>query len=99
MSRILLSKHLWKTVDNFRGGASAGTRRERPSPASLAVGYGTSSLALRACSACSGDYEDPDRTARNTSDEVGEPNEDPSGDDGEEGGVPGGRDDFAVSST
>lgn len=36
-------------------------------------GRGTESGALRACSACAGDYEDPERTARWADEQAGEP--------------------------
>jgi hypothetical protein len=55
---------LWKSVDNF-----SGLYRPEPGldsfPPTLreAPGDGGSAQTLEACSACAGDYEDPDRTA------------------------------------
>lgn len=64
MSRILLSNGLWKTVDNFgNGSATRITQHGTQTPGCLAAS-GASHSPLRACSACDGDYEDPDRTAR-----------------------------------
>jgi hypothetical protein len=63
MSRIPLSNSLWNTVENFPA-----LGRERGNNESLALRLsdresGATQGALRACSACAGDYEDPDQTA------------------------------------
>jgi hypothetical protein len=64
MSRILRNNHLWKTVEN----AAALHGAVDPGRGALApAACGNVEIAregLRACSACDGDYEDPDRTAR-----------------------------------
>ena len=63
MSRILKRYDLWKSVEDFSG------QRFVPQPAGILlesaarVESSAASQALRACSACAGDYEDPDRTA------------------------------------
>ncbi|MGB2623444.1 MAG: hypothetical protein WA857_21690 [Candidatus Acidiferrum sp.] len=77
MSRILRNNPLWKTVEN----AAALRRAVDPGHRALApAACGNSEIAregLRACSACDGDYEDPDRTARapDSEDDEGEPDE------------------------
>ncbi len=64
MSSILIHYPLWKTVENaaaLRGAVDPGPRPLTP------VACGNAEIAresVRACSACDGDYEDPDRTAR-----------------------------------
>ena len=63
MSRILRSNNLWKSVENpGRLGVPRGGPATPLLPAFLAVS-GASQPPLRTCSACAGDYEDPDRTA------------------------------------
>lgn len=54
---------MWKSVENLRDpvGATPDSRGR-----ALPAGFGepfAAALAWRACSACAGDYEDPDRTA------------------------------------
>jgi hypothetical protein len=63
MSRILIRNHLWKSVDNSRSLAMESPVDTKASPAALRGESGAPSQTLRACSACAGDYEDPDRTA------------------------------------
>jgi hypothetical protein len=69
MSRILRCHSLWKSVEDFSGcginQAAVGSRLE------LAARAGSAAIPqpLRACSACAGDYEDPDRTAGGTDEE------------------------------
>ncbi|MGB2645514.1 MAG: hypothetical protein WBG02_13700 [Candidatus Acidiferrum sp.] len=63
MSRILQSNVLWKTVENRSVSAPSGAAHHEPLPPALAPAYEAFPQALRACSACAGDYEDPDRTA------------------------------------
>jgi hypothetical protein len=59
-----MRNRLWKSVEN-----NAGQRTGCAAPAGLLQpvfcrdsGAGDSPQPLRACSACAGDYEDPDRT-------------------------------------
>ena len=63
MSRILINNDLWKSVENVAGrsidGISAGQPPDCSNPG-IGDAFGPP---LRACSACAGDYEDPDRTA------------------------------------
>jgi hypothetical protein len=63
MSRILMRYELWKSVEDYSGlgfgRKAAGSLLE---PAAR-VDSGAALQPLRACSACAGDYEDPDRTA------------------------------------
>jgi hypothetical protein len=63
MSRILRCHSLWKSVESFSGPGidlrAGGSRGEPAARADSAA----SLQSLRACSACAGDYEDPDRTA------------------------------------
>lgn len=54
---------LWKTVDNFSGLRADGLAATRSSQPARAADSSDSRLPLHACSACAGDYEDPDRTA------------------------------------
>jgi len=64
MSRILMRHRLWKSVDNFSD--PCGSIRELDLlPAALCgvPDVAKPSPAVNACSACAGDYEDPDRTA------------------------------------
>mgnify|MGYP007135454292 CR=1 FL=1 len=62
MSRILIGNILWKSVENS---GALGRKRagKRPLQPAFCAVSGASHQALRACSACAGDYEDPDRTA------------------------------------
>jgi hypothetical protein len=63
MSRILRRYGLWKTAENL--GGRVGHSRDSQGGA-LANGFDeplAAGLAWRACSACAGDYEDPERTA------------------------------------
>jgi hypothetical protein len=54
---------LWKSVENFSGiGVARMVGKDRLSAETLGE-PGASQALLRACSACAGDYEDPDRTA------------------------------------
>jgi hypothetical protein len=76
MSRILRGHSLWKSVDNVSrglGGPGAGNG-PLPAPRRARAEADLSVLPLGACSACSGDYEDPDRTAG--SDEESDEDED-----------------------
>lgn len=63
MSRILRRHSLWKSVEDFSGlgfgREVAGSLLEPLAVADL----GVAPQPLGACSACAGDYEDPDRTA------------------------------------
>ncbi len=65
MSRILRRHSLWKSVESFPGREiglrTGGSRGEFAARADSAATL----QPLRACSACAGDYEDPDRTAWN----------------------------------
>ena len=55
---------LWKSVENFPAlGMDRAADRKRLEPGICRDSVG-SARSLRACSACDGDYEDPDRTAR-----------------------------------
>ena len=54
---------LWKSVENFRDLGMDRTADRKPLEPGLCIGPGGSAQSLRACSACAGDYEDPDRTA------------------------------------
>jgi len=56
---------MWKSVENFSGppaGLSAGRRLLQAVRCCLSE-PGVAQQPLSACSACAGDYEDPDRTA------------------------------------
>lgn len=63
MSRILINNDLWKSVENvsahFLTEFPAGQPPDCSNPG-IGDAFGPP---LRACSACAGDYEDPDRTA------------------------------------
>src|SRR5208282_3741775 len=65
MSRVLVGNRVWKSVENFSGAflGSATRRGQHLLSFSGLSGMGVSSPPLSACSACAGDYEDPDRTA------------------------------------
>jgi hypothetical protein len=54
---------MWKSVENFSGAVAALTAHGRPRQFIRSGEPGAASQALLACSACAGDYEDPDRTA------------------------------------
>jgi hypothetical protein len=63
MSRILMRYELWKSVEDYSGlGFGHKTAESLLEPAARAD-LGAALQPLRACSACAGDYEDPDRTA------------------------------------
>jgi hypothetical protein len=54
---------LWKSVENFLGlGMARIVGKDSRSPESCEE-PSAPQLPIRACSACAGDYEDPDRTA------------------------------------
>ncbi len=55
---------LWKSVENFVALGMDRAANRGPLEASIFKEPGSLALTLRACSACDGDYEDPDRTAR-----------------------------------
>jgi hypothetical protein len=63
MSRIPMRHSLWKSVESFSGreiGLRAGGGGSEPATRADSA---ATLQPLRACSACAGDYEDPDRTA------------------------------------
>lgn len=61
---------LWKSVENcFASGQGSG-RGRAPMRIVLCGDSRASLRPLRACSACAGDYEDPDRTAETEEDET-----------------------------
>ena len=63
MSRILIGNALWKSVENLSSPGAHSLSEERLRQ-SLACGEpNAQTLPVLACSACAGDYEDPDRTA------------------------------------
>jgi hypothetical protein len=53
---------LWKSVENFSGSGMARMADQDPTSPETRGEPGASQLPVRACSACAGDYEDPDRT-------------------------------------
>lgn len=63
MSRILINNDLWKSVENVAGRSTDGISARQPPDNGFDRGRDVSCPPLRACSACAGDYEDPDRTA------------------------------------
>jgi hypothetical protein len=65
MSRILRRYSLWKSVEDFPGRASGGEVAGGLREPTVRDDSGAAPVPLRACSACAGDYEDPDRTAWN----------------------------------
>lgn len=69
MSRILRGNDLWKSVENFSGAVASPSAHGGPGQFTRSEAPGVISQALRACSACAGDYEDPDRTAWTTDSE------------------------------
>jgi hypothetical protein len=54
---------LWKSVENFLGLAMRTAVGRKPLVPVFCGLPGGLAQSLRACSACAGDYEDPDRTA------------------------------------
>lgn len=92
MSIVRLNNDLWKSVENL-GQYSTGHSGHGSGPQASRRGDPRgSALALRACSACSGDYEDPQRTAwpADSEDEEPDASQCNHGDEGEE--TPKGRD-------
>jgi|SRR5580693_3315538 hypothetical protein len=63
MSMVPTGNRLWKSVENFSEHPVAGVVDERRLHAASYCAPGVSQRSLSACSACPGDYEDPDRTA------------------------------------
>jgi hypothetical protein len=64
MSRILMRYRLWKSVENVSRSRKPLAGMEMLPLAVLRDPSGAASLQpMEACSACAGDYEDPDRTA------------------------------------
>lgn len=63
MSRILINNDLWKSVENVTGRSTDGISAGQPPDSGFDRGRDVSGPPLGACSACAGDYEDPDRTA------------------------------------
>jgi hypothetical protein len=63
MSRVLINNDLWKSVENLSAHSIAGLSAGQPPDGGFDRGTDASGPPLRACSACAGDYEDPDRTA------------------------------------
>jgi hypothetical protein len=55
---------LWKSVENFVALRMDRAANRGPLEAGIFKEPGGLAQSLRACSACAGDYEDPDRTAR-----------------------------------
>jgi hypothetical protein len=54
---------VWKSVENFFSGLAAEQAAVRGPLQAALLGAGGSPSPLTACSACAGDYEDPDWTA------------------------------------
>jgi hypothetical protein len=54
---------LWKSVETFSSFGAAKVAAEDPLAVETGGGPSASQPPVRTCSACSGDYEDPDRTA------------------------------------
>ena len=63
MSRILIGNYLWNAVENFSSSGEPQAAQERLTLAAISEPPEATPQALRACSACAGDYEDPDRTS------------------------------------
>jgi hypothetical protein len=63
MSRILRRYSLWKSVEDFPGRASGAESDRSLLEQAARDDSGAAPQSMRACSACAGDYEDPDRTA------------------------------------
>jgi len=55
---------LWKSVENFAALGMDRAADRKPLESRQVKEAGGLEQSLRACSACAGDYEDPDRTAR-----------------------------------
>lgn len=54
---------MWKSVENLPGSGMARSVSGRQPPSAVRGEPCASRQQLNACSACAGDYEDPDRTA------------------------------------
>jgi hypothetical protein len=55
---------MWKCVDAFGWDCELGTRdQEMPRKTKMTRSASSAAVFIRACSACDGDYEDPERTA------------------------------------
>ena len=63
MSIILLGNSLWNAVENLSTPAMDRWAGESLAPRVSHKESGVSQRHLQACSACAGDYEDPDQTA------------------------------------
>jgi hypothetical protein len=63
MSRILIYNELWKSVENVFAHSIAGFSAGQPPDRGFQGDRDKFGPPLGACSACAGDYEDPDRTA------------------------------------
>jgi hypothetical protein len=63
MSRILINNAMWKSVENLSAHSIAGLPAGQPPDSGFDRGRDAAGPPLGACSACAGDYEDPDRTA------------------------------------
>jgi hypothetical protein len=65
---------MWKSVENFSGSRADQAAATPPLQSAFRelLSAGTSPQPLSACSACAGDYEDPDRTAWTVETEEGE---------------------------
>jgi hypothetical protein len=63
MSRILTRNNLWKSVENSSGIVVAEAAESGPRQPIFSCGEDILQPSQNACSACAGDYEDPDRTA------------------------------------
>jgi len=84
MSMVLTGNGLWKSVENFPDRALAALADERRLRPAFCYAPGVSERPLSACSACPGDYEDPDRTAWALEPEEPEEDEGHSADSAEE---------------
>ena len=62
-------------MENFPGDVRAKADGQMPGAQRAACELGGSARALRACSACAGDYEDPERTAPQTDEALSEEDE------------------------
>lgn len=78
---VLTINKLWKSVQNLRANSAGQTTRRGPRLPPTTDGRDAMPRPLCACSACAGDYEDPDRTA-GTDDEDIEPEDSEAEDDG-----------------
>jgi hypothetical protein len=63
MSRILIRYELWKSVEDYSGLGFGPKAAESLVELAARADSGAALQPLSACSACAGDYEDPDRTA------------------------------------